>query len=142
MEEGDEDEDEDEGGDADAGGGYSGGEVPTERKFLEIGQLEEGACFGEIGVILKQPRMASVVAASGLKVHVLNRWDVHKKLGPGVLKRLQAQIRAYESAEQLLREYARTLRWTNYKRRLLSRLVEGPAKKDRDQPFRQPRPFK
>ena len=142
LEEGDEDEDEDEGGDADAGGGYSGGEVPTERKFLEIGQLEEGACFGEIGVMLKQPRMASVVAASGLKVHVLNRWDVHKKLGPGVLKRLQAQIRAYESAEQLLRGYARTLRWTNYKRRLLSRLVEGPAKKDRDQPFRQPRPFK
>ena len=133
---------EDEGGGADAGGGFSGGEVPTERKFLEIGQLEEGACFGEIGVMLKQPRMASVVAASGLKVHVLNRWDVHKKLGPGVLKRLQAQIRAYESAEQLLREYARTLRWTNYKRRLLSRLVEGPAKKDRDQPFRQPRPFK
>ena len=123
-------------------GGFTGGEVPTERKFLEIGQLDEGACFGEIGVMLKQPRMASVVAASALKVHVLNRWDVHKKLGPGVLKRLQVQIRAYESAEQLIREYARTLRWTNYKRRLLSRLVEGPAKKDRDQPFRQPRPFK
>ena len=41
----------------------------TERKFLEIGQLEEGACFGEIGVMLKQPRMASVVAASGLSDH-------------------------------------------------------------------------
>ena len=124
---------------------FFGGEgAPTERKFLEIAQLEEGACFGEIGVMLKQPRMASVVASSGLKVHVLNRWDVHKKLGADVLKRLQAQIRNYESSEQLVREYMRTLRWTNYKKRLLDNLLSRGAstKKDSDPPFRQARPFK
>ena len=111
---------------------------------MEIAQLEEGACFGEIGVMLKQPRMASVVASSGLKVHVLNRWDVHKKLGADVLKRLQAQIRNYESSEQLVREYMRTLRWTNYKKRLLDNLLSRGAstKKDSDPPFRQARPFK
>ncbi|MBW3608904.1 MAG: cyclic nucleotide-binding domain-containing protein [Actinobacteria bacterium] len=61
------------------------------RSGEKIATLGPGDFFGEIGVVEKTLRTASVVATSPMRLITLTRWEL-KRAGGGVLERIRATI--------------------------------------------------
>ncbi len=57
----------------------------------KLGALGPGDVFGEMGVLTKEQRTASVIATSPLRLIKLSMWDV-KRLGPETKARLRALV--------------------------------------------------
>jgi len=56
-----------------------------------LATLGPGDIFGEMGVVEKTLRTASVVAATPMRLITLTRWEL-KRAGDGVLERIRAMI--------------------------------------------------
>ena len=105
---------------------YEKPETRMERTFLEIATLGDFTCFGEVGVILRKPRTASVISNSQVELMVLNKWDVYKRLGDEILEAIEDQIREYATEDEIRKEYMTTIRWETYKRTLLEQMLRNP----------------
>ncbi len=57
----------------------------------KLGTLGPGDVFGEMGVLTKEQRTASVIATSPMRLIKLSMWDV-KRLGPEIKERLRALV--------------------------------------------------
>lgn len=67
------------------------GNADVLRDGKKISTLQAGECFGEIGVMERRPRMATVVATTPMRLVTLTHWDLDR-LGAGVLLSIQDQI--------------------------------------------------
>jgi CRP/FNR family cyclic AMP-dependent transcriptional regulator len=63
----------------------------------KIATLGPGDIFGEIGVVEKTLRTASVVATTPMRLITLTRWDL-RRAGDGTLERIRATIEARRPA--------------------------------------------
>jgi CRP-like cAMP-binding protein len=65
---------------------------PLKGHHKEVAQLGPGHCFGERALLRRDPRMATVKAATPLKVMVLHRADFFEQLSPSVLESLSVKV--------------------------------------------------
>ena len=67
------------------------GTVKATRDGEEIGQLGPGDIFGEVGLLEKERRTASIVATSRVRVIKIEHWELQrmKKKLPDVYKRIE-----------------------------------------------------
>lgn len=79
------------------------GEAIVTRGGEQIGRLGPGDIFGEIGLIEKERRTATVEAVTPIRVIQIERWELHrmKKVLPEVYDRIEklAAERSGEAAE-------------------------------------------
>jgi CRP/FNR family cyclic AMP-dependent transcriptional regulator len=65
----------------------------------KIATLGPGEIFGEIGVVERTLRTASVVAATPMRLITLTRWDL-KRAGNGAIEQIRATIEARRPAAE------------------------------------------
>ncbi len=70
-----------------------------------LASLGPGDVFGEMGVLTKEQRTASVVATSPMRLVRLSMWDI-KRLGPETKARLRAVVEERRSADRARAESA------------------------------------
>lgn len=75
------------------------GEAVVTRDGQEIGRLGAGDIFGEVGLIEKERRTATVQAATAIRLIQIEHWELHrmKKVLPEVYARIE-QLAAERSA--------------------------------------------
>ncbi len=66
----------------------------------KLGSLGPGDVFGEMGVLTKEQRTASVIATSPMRLIKLSMWDV-KRLGPETKARLRALVEERRASDRL-----------------------------------------
>ncbi|CAH0560303.1 unnamed protein product [Brassicogethes aeneus] len=70
---------------------YTGTVAVYSEEGIEICHLDDGSNFGELGIILDQPRKATIVAATTCKLYVLTKtdfiWCFHQY--PGILENIK-----------------------------------------------------
>ncbi len=66
----------------------------------KLGTLGPGDVFGEMGVLTKEQRTATVVATSSMRLIKLSMWDV-KRLGPETKARLRALVEERRASDRL-----------------------------------------
>lgn len=92
----------------------------TEPKLLEVGVLGPREFFGERGVILNQPRAASVLSISPVELLVLQKTDYIRKVAGSKTHQLMIEaIDRYPSEEKLKAAYHKQIKWTSFKEGLV-----------------------
>lgn len=80
------------------------GEAVVKRDGQEIGRLRAGDIFGEVGLIEKERRTATVEAVTAVRLIQIEHWELHrmKKVLPEVYARIEelAAKRSAEAAEE------------------------------------------
>lgn len=88
-------------------------------RFLEIGLLGPYSTFGEVGVLLRCPRTASVVSLTGGgQIVSITKFDFLRLNTRKALNNIRHQALAYPTNEELMYELDDTRQWEVYKRQL------------------------
>ena len=66
------------------------GHVTVHREGTHLADLAPGDCFGEMGVVSKEPRNATVIATTPVRVAAAMGWDLREQLDrdPGLRDRI------------------------------------------------------
>lgn len=72
------------------------GHVTVHRDGVHLADLGPGDCFGEMGVVAKQSRNATVIATTPIRVATVMGWDLREHLdaNPGLRERVDGAIAA------------------------------------------------
>lgn len=76
------------------------GRVAVQRDGVQVAELETGDVVGELGVLLRRRRSATVVALTPLRLITLTAWDLRRlgRRAPSVLEHLGAIVRERQRA--------------------------------------------
>ena len=113
------------GGSQASGSNFGGAQFADERVFLEVGWLREGDFFGEIGVVQKSIRRASIVAYTTVELLVLSKWDFNRRIDGEAMNVILRAVAMYDSTDNLRKEFVRTRRWEAYKKSLVDSIVSS-----------------
>ena len=116
-------------GDSVEAGGTAGGSASSERVFVEVGWLRQRDFFGEIGVVRKSMRRASVVACTTVEVLVLSRWDFNRRIDGEAMSAIHRSVQSYTSTDNLRKQFVETCRWEAYKKDLVDSIIATKNKR-------------
>ncbi|KAI5077403.1 hypothetical protein GOP47_0007227 [Adiantum capillus-veneris] len=95
--------------------------IPEDTVFLDVGALNPGDFFGEIGLLRHSPRKASILTVTAVEVLVLSKWDFNRQVDRDIVERLSAND--YKKIEYIFQQYQKTCRWAMYKKKLLNEVL-------------------
>ncbi|GAQ77714.1 Cyclic nucleotide-binding domain containing protein [Klebsormidium nitens] len=95
----------------------------SRRLFLELGQLNPPAYFGEAGLLRNEARWTTIVAATNVELYVMNKLDFQVRVGRDIIKQMEQRIPEYPTDDAIRKQFLRNVLWSNYKAALVSEVT-------------------
>ena len=96
----------------------------VEPKLLDIGTLGPRQYFGEVGLLLNIPRLASIVSVTEVTLLCLPKNDFVRRIEGPTLDMLRENISYYPDMTAVKKAYHEQLEWDKYKHRIVKDVIQ------------------
>ena len=99
--------------------------LPGIKKLLEVSVMGPREYFGELAIVSRKPRAASIVSVTTVELLFLTRNDFERRVltNKETLKLVKEFIASYPTDRQIKAKFAEQVRWLDYKAKLVKEIV-------------------